>query len=240
VAVFPGFYLSTVPYEIPTFTEVMGLSKFSTQLQNLTTDLFLLQGDHTQFSNFLIEGAADPALWAFQLNNRSNVHIRNVDMLHWGFSSKQGFVRQVGATWSILFIEHCVVDSYKTQGEAIHLICSAPVSYLNDVTINDLFLDTFHLNTFGGGLLLPGCRDVRIKYSTIRSRRDHSYTTGIYHATYPGGQTGTQPDLVLRHSYVEAAVACFAQAGTTHTLIQSDCLGALTSGTRTLRNTAIA
>jgi hypothetical protein len=233
IMVWPGKYFTSAPVVVPQWTGVKGISKGLTQFQNDTTDMFVCSGNNW-FEDFLIEGSANPAIWAFQGNNANSIHIRNVDMLHNGFISQQGFLRQVGATWAILFCEHCIIDSYKLTSYTNFLHNTAAAARFCDVVYDDIFFDTFHLTSSGGSFLLRGVQDVRIRNSTVRGVAVH--TTGA--RLEKGGVTGT-PDLSIRHSYFAGGVPVFGEAGTHYNLINADAVGALTSGTRTLRNSSV-
>jgi hypothetical protein len=236
ILVYPGLYTSVTPYVIPAFVEVAGVSKFTVELYNTTTDLFDIQGDNVHFTNFLIRGAPAPSLVAFRCNDHSAIHVRYVDMLHNNELSTQKFLVQSGSNWKILFLEHLVIDSWRTTaGYLIQLSNTASAARFCDVIVNDVFADTFHLTDYGGEFLLEGCQDVRFGDCTLRGIA--VYHTAVY-VKRLSGQTGT-PEFLMRNSYCQGAVTLWAEANCSYTLVNSDCVGANTpAGTRTVRNSA--
>lgn len=235
ILVYPGLYTSTAAYVIPAFVDVVGVSKFSVELYNATTDLFDIQGDNTSFQNFLIRGAAAPSLYAFKCNNKSAIHIRHVDMLNNNFTATQKFLEQIGSTWHILFIEHCVIDSYRLSDYLVLLRDTNSTPRLCDVIVNDVFADTYHLTNYGGEFLVEGCKDVRFGFCVFRGIA--VYHTGVY-LRRSSGQSGT-PEFQMRHSYVEGAVTLYGEANTNYVLLNTDAVGAATAGTRTTRNSSV-
>ena len=235
ILIWPGLYVSNAPYVIPSFVDVVGVSKFSCELYNETTNMFEIDGDNVQFTNFLIRGAPTDSIYAFDCNNHSAIHIRYVDMLHNNFLSKQKFLRQVGSTWAILFMEYCIIDSYRLNDYCILLTNQSGTDRLCDVIINEVFCDTFHLTNFGGSFQVQGCKDVRFRYCTIRGNAP--WNTGI-RLEKPVGFSGI-PQIEVRHCYLDGGVPVFGESGTNYYLINTDAIGSTTAGTRTMRNSSV-
>lgn len=233
IKVWPGKYISSEVIIIPSWVGVQGVSKGLVQFQNDTTDLFRCSGNNW-FEDFLVEGSSNSSVYAFDGYNSNAIHIRRVDMLHNGGTSRQKFLKQVGSTWSILFIEDCIIDMYATSGYAVFLHNTGAAARFCDTIINNVFFDAFHLTGFGGSFQIRGCQDVRIRNSTIRGVA--VWNTGV--RVELGGVTGT-PRVDIRHCYLEGGVPVYGESGTNYLLINTDAIGALTDGTRTLRNSSV-
>ena len=234
ILVHPGKYITTATLTLPAWCTLKGASKGAVQFQNDTTDLFTCSGNNF-FEDFLIEGGTLSTTYAFECNNTSGIHIRNVDMLNNGGTSTQKFLNQSGATWSVLFIERCVIDYYFTSGYAISLTNSGAAARFCDVIINDLFLDSYQLTGFGGGIRVQGCQDVRVKRSTIRGAA--TWNTGI--RLNLNGVTGT-PRVKVFNSDLEGGIALFNEAGTEFILgaVVTDGSESF-SGTKTIRSVVV-
>lgn len=239
IMVWPGFYASTAPVTIPSFVGVVGLSKGLVQFSNATTNIFTCS-DNTWFENFLVEGAANAAIYAFEGNNASGVHVRNVDMLNNGGTATQGFIHQTGATWHTWFVERSVQDSFRASGYVNYFANTAGGAARQlDVEINDVFCDTYHLTGYGGGFELISAHDIRFRNCKIRGGDQaggSTHQTGIRHEA--GTATGTK-NIEIFASYLAGGVPIYGEAGTDYTLMNSDAVGSLTAGTRTMRNSSV-
>jgi len=246
IKVWPGKYTSTASVTIPSWCGVQGVSKGLTQFQNDTTSIFTCS-DHVWFEDFLVEGSATAALFAIEGNNASHVHIRRVDMLNNGGTARQKFFHNSGATWITLFIEDCIID-YRGLGEATGLTDYAIIlentgtaARFIDTEIQNLFSDSFALTNFGGSIHLFNVQDIRIRNSQIRGVA--TFTTGVRHIR-PAGKTGT-PLLEVHNSFLGGAagtaggVPIYGGANTNTILTNTDAVGALFDGTKTLRNSSI-
>lgn len=182
IVVHPGLYTETSTIDVPGNVCVRGVSKGVARLINSTTDYFRCTGANTFFEDLLFEGNGAAATWCINANNQNAVHVRRVDLLNNGGTSTQGFITQAGATWAVLFIEDCIVDSYKTTGDVVFLDNTSGTARFVDAIINNVFFDNF----FGGDLIrIEGCQDVRIRNSTLRT------DVGIMVDLQTGGATGT-------------------------------------------------
>lgn len=239
IMLWPGKYDMTAKVTIPAYTGVKGVSKGLVQLYNNTTDMFQCS-DHTWFEDFLIEGAATASLYAFDCNNAQGVHVRRVDMLNNGGTARQKFLKQVGSTWTVLFIEDCIVDYRAISDYAVLLQNSSGAARFCDVNVNDVFFDAYGLTTYGGSFLVRACQDVRFKRSTIRGAA--TWNTGIRLEKY--GATGT-PSIEVKHCDMAnvqnsaGGVSIYNESGTTVYLTNSDCPGSSFAGTVVNRNSNV-
>jgi hypothetical protein len=241
VYVWPGKYVTSSVITVPQFVGIKGLSKGLVQFQNNSTDLFKCSED-TFFEDFLVEGSPNASLYAFDGNNANAVHVRNVDMLrNVGDVSRQKFLKQSGATWRILFIEHCIIDYRALNDYAVLLENTSGAARFVDANINDVFFDAYNLTNFGGSFLLRGVQDVRIKRSTIRGSA--TWNTGIRLERF--GVTGT-PSVEVRQcdmagpQNAASGVSIFNEAGTAVYISNSDAPASVFSGTVVNRNSFVA
>lgn len=236
IFIHPGYYTLTARLDIPAYVGVKGTSKGLVQLYNNTTNMFRPSGNNW-FEDFLVEGAATTSLSVFDGNNASDVHIRRVDMLKNSGNCKQHFITQTGTSWKTWFVEDCIIDWYFTGGSPWYLVLFENTSGATrsvDVIMNNIFFDAFHLTDYGHQILVRNASDVRIRNSTIRGSA--TYHTGV--RVENSGVSGT-PEVHVRHSYLEGGVPVYGQASTNYYLINADAIGALTSGTRTMRNSSV-
>jgi hypothetical protein len=240
VYVWPGKYVTSSVITVPQFVGIKGLSKGLVQFQNDSTDLFKCSGD-TFFEDFLVEGSPNASLYAFDGNNANAVHVRNVDMLrNVGDVSRQKFLKQSGATWEILFIEHCIIDYRALNDYAVLLENTSGAARFVDTNINDVFFDAFNLTNFGGSFLLRGVQDVRIKRSTIRGAA--TWNTGIRLERF--GVTGT-PSVEVRQcdmagpQNAAGGVSIFNEAGTAAYVSNTDAPNSIFSGASVVRNSFV-
>ena len=232
ILIFPGYYAMTSEITVPSWVHVKGVSKRAVQLYNNTTDMFKVSG-YNWFSDFLIEGAPTTTLAAFDGDDKSNVRIARVDMLKNAGNNKQRFIWQSGANWETWLIEDCIIDWYGTGGYVNLLANTSGAARAVDVVFNNVFFDAFQLTTWGHNIGVRACKDVRIRNSTIRG--NGGWHTGV--RVENGGIAGSVCH--VRHSYLEGGVPVFGEANTHYNLINSDAIGALTAGTRTLRNSSV-
>jgi hypothetical protein len=232
----PGYYDMTEGVDVSQYIEIRGVSKHVVQLHNATTDMFRVTGPSVFFNDFLIEGAAAPSLYVFNGNNQDRMHVRNVDMLMNSGASTQKFLKQVGSTWTNMFIEHCVIDSYTTSSYLVLLTNSSGAARMVDCQLNDVSIDTYHLTNYGGGVLIRDCQDVRIG-NCREIRGQATYHTGV-RIERQVGTTGT-PRVDIRHSYLYGGVPVYGAANTDYWLVNTEAVGAATAGTRTVHNSTV-
>ncbi len=244
IQVGPGTFTETVTVAMPSYVGLNGAGKGVTRIINSTTDMFRC-ATNQWYENFLVEGS-NVASSVFLGNDASRVHVRNVDFLNNGGANTQPFITQVGSTWATWFVEHCVIDSYRTSGYVMTFQNSSGACRFVDVEINDVFCDTFHLTNFGGGCLVRACQDVRFKDSKIRGGNNaggsSNLQTGIRIELF--GATGTAWMEVFTTYFngirgTAGEVAIYGTVGTDYLLANSYAPGAITDGTRTVSNSAL-
>jgi hypothetical protein len=239
INVWPGFYTHTDVVTVPSWVGIKGVSKGLVQFRNDTTDLFRCSS-HVWFEDFLIEGSATSSVYAFDCDNKNAIHVRNVDMLNALGAARQKFLKQSGSTWTVLFIEHCIIDYFGTSGYSVLLENTAASARLVDTVVNDLLIDAYNLSTWGGSFQLRGIRDVRINRSTIRGIATHN--TGV--RLELAGVTGT-PSAEIRHTSfanVEngaGGVSIYNEAGTHVYLANTEAPASAFAGGVTIRNSHI-
>jgi hypothetical protein len=239
IKLWPGQYVMTSRLDVPGFVSVEGVTNKSTvQLFNDTTDMFRVTGDNTWFSGFIIEGSPNPAVYAFDANNTSGFHLRNLDMLNRNGTSQQKFLKQSGATWHTMFLEHLVIDSYQPDNYCVFLENTSVAGRFVDVEINDVFCDTYHLTNYGGGFLVRGCQDVRFRDSKIRGSA--TYQTGI--RIEKGVPTGTPLVEVFTTLFENQStgVSIYNQASTTVSVYNSQAPNCIFDGGNVVKNSFVA
>jgi hypothetical protein len=234
VMVWPGKYTMTSAVTVPAYVGIKGVSKGLVQFQNNTTDMFICSGNNW-FEDFLIEGGTLSSVYAFDGNNKDKIHIRRVDMLNNGGTSVQKFLKQVGSTWKVLFIEDCIVDYYATSGYAVLLHNNGAAARFCDTIINNVFFDAYQLTGYGGSFQLKGVQDVRFRNSTIRGAA--TYNSSIRHEL--SGVTGT-PDINVRHCFLSGGVPIYNESGTYAYLRQTSAFGSLFDGGASFRASFVA
>lgn len=233
IQVWPGKYTTTAAITVPSYVGIKGVSKGLVQFQNNTTDMFVCSGNNW-FEDFLVEGGTLSSVYAFDGNNKDRIHIRRVDMLNNGGASVQKFLKQIGSTWKVLFIEDCIIDYYATSGYAVFLDNTSGATRYCDTIINNVFFDAYQLTGYGGSFQLQGVDDVRFRNSTIRGAA--TWNTGIRHEV--GGASGT-PTIHVRHCHLEGGVPIYTEAGTQIWLRNTVALGALFDGSAGCRNSSV-
>lgn len=233
IMVWPGKYTMTSTVTVPSYVGIKGVSKGLVQFQNNTTDMFTCSGNNW-FEDFLVEGGTLSSVYAFDGNNKDRIHIRRVDMLNNGGASVQKFLKQIGSTWKVLFIEDCIVDYYATSGYAVFLDNTSGAARYCDTIINNVFFDAYQLTGYGGSFQLQGVDDVRFRNSTIRGAA--TWNTGIRHEV--GGASGT-PTIHVRHCHLEGGVPIYSETGTLIWLRNTVALGALFDGSAGCRNSSV-
>lgn len=233
ILVGPGKYAMSSAITVPSYVGIKGVSKGLVQFQNNTTDMFVCSGNNW-FEDFLVEGGTLSSVYAFDGNNKDRIHIRRVDMLNNRGTAVQKFLKQVGSTWKVLFIEDCIVDYYATSGYAVLLQNSGAAARYCDTVINNVFFDAYQLTGYGGSFQLKGVQDVRFRNSTIRGAA--TWNTGIRHEL--SGVTGV-PEIHVRHCFLEGGVPIYSESGTLIWLRQVTALGALFDGSAGCRNSSV-
>lgn len=240
ICVWPGKYTSSALITVPAYVGIKGISKGLVQFQNDTTDLFRAGGNNF-FEDFLVEGSPTASLYAFDCNNANAVHVRSVDMLNNGGTARQKFLKQVGSTWAVMFIEDCVIDYRATSDYAVLLQNDSGAARFVDTNIKDVFFDAYGLTTYGGSFLMRGVRDVRVKRSTIRGAA--TYNTGIRLEKF--GVSGTPSVEVKQCDFANVensagGVSIYNESGTTVYITNSDAPGSSFAGTVVNRNSYVA
>jgi len=241
VIIHPGTYTMTSAITVPRWCTVKGIDKNSVRLKNNTTNMFTMS-NNTWLQDFLIEGENNSTLWNIEANDSSDVHVRRVDQLDNGGLNQHGFFVAEGSSFRTIFIEDCIVNSYRTSGRSIiRFWNTGAAARAVDAVVNNVFLDAFQLSNFMTGVQNIGCTDLRIRNSTIRGQGQ--FMTGV--RTELNGVTGT-PETEVRHcflgggpgdqGYGGGATALFCEAGTRELVYNSFAPSVASAGTRVTFN----
>ena len=221
-----GEHTDNAPLTVPNWTTIKGVSKGAASFYNDASDCFVC-GHDVYFEDFIVTVGATAGTFAFIGNNSDAIHIRNVDFLNFHGYRPQGFLKQEGATWKILFIERCVIDYRHTSGYAIELRNTSGASRWVDSTINDCFIDAYALTAYGGGIAADQVQDIRVWNSTIRGQAPHN--TGVR-------LTGASATFEIRNSTFNGfnntgtGVSVYGAAGSTVYLSNTDAPGSIFDG----------
>lgn len=159
IHVMPGLYAEQITMK--SWVDVRGISKHSVQVEFGATDGAFKLADFVQIEDLIIENSATEGHWGIVGVNNSHVHIRNVDFLAPFGSHKRGAgIKNTGTSWNTWFIEHCVINVYTQTNQGIFL--ESDGADLADVTINDVFVDSFEATT-GGSILLNNLIDSQLR-----------------------------------------------------------------------------
>jgi hypothetical protein len=244
IQVGPGTYTETSKIAMPSYVGLNGSGKGVTRIVNSTTDMFQCSTNQW-YSNFLVEGS-NIANSVFLGSDASRVHVRDVDFLNNGGANTQPFITQSGSTWATWFVEHCVIDSYRTSGYVMNFINTSGACRFVDVELNDVFCDTFHLTNFGGGALIRACQDIRFKDCKIRGGNNaggsSSFQTGIRIELFSATGTAWMEVFTTYFNGIRGTtgeVAIYGTVGSDYLLANSYAPGAITDGTRTVSNSAV-
>lgn len=234
ILVGPGHYTMTARVDVPEWVNIIGSGRGVTNFENNTTDMFRPLG-WNHFEGFRIEGATNKDLWAFDCNNATAVHVRNVEMVNNGTNARGRFLKQNGATWSILQLDNILIDYYG-QGDATDTV-DYPIWLENtsgaarnvDCWFHGVWNDSYQLTDYGGSVLIQNCSDVRMHYSWFRGAA--TYNTGVYFAR-TSGVTGT-PTIYMNNCFHDGAVPTYNTANTTILKFGCRTTGQITDGTVT-------
>lgn len=234
VLVWPGWYTMSTPVVVPSYVTIKGIDRRNTILENATTEMFTVGGDHVGFVEFGVNGSSDEFLPVIQGNDKSNVYLYNLDLM--GDDNRQRLLRQVGNNWTECWIRNCVVVTTRTQDWSVYL-------GTNDTTVRTLnaYVEYCkHINSYsnptGGGLL--NVRGLR----TVRCNSLYVVGQGVNHIGLNidrSGQSSGTAEMIISNSYVEGGVAVRGEANTNYTLTNTDAVGATTAGSRVLRNSSV-
>lgn len=159
VLVMPGKYAEQVTMK--SWVDVRGVCRRTVQIEHGATDGAVKLSDFCQIEDLLIENSSTEGHWGIVGDNVSHWHIRNVDLLAPFGSSKRGAgIKVTGTSWGTGFIEQCVINTYTQTNQGIYL--DSDGVDLADVTINDVFVDSFEATT-GGGILLDNVIDTQLR-----------------------------------------------------------------------------
>lgn len=158
VWVMPGNYAEQVTMK--SWVDVRGASKHTTQIEYGSSSGALILADWVQVEDILFELTSIEGDWAIVGTDTSNWHIRNCDFLASSSTKRGAGIKVTGSTWHTAFIEHCVINSYSQTNHGLRLEGNGVV--LNDVTINDVFPDSFGATT-GGSVLFNNLKDIQCR-----------------------------------------------------------------------------
>jgi hypothetical protein len=187
VWVMPGNYAEQVTMQ--SWVDVRGASKRTVQIEYSSSSGALILADWVQVEDILFELTSTEGDWAIVGTDTSNWHIRNVDFLASNSGKRGAGIKVTGSTWHTAFIEHCVINSYSQTNHGIRLEGNGAVQ--NDVTINDVFPDSFGATT-GGSVLFNNLKDIQCRDLWARTAT----------AGYCVRVTGTS-DVTLNNSWLE-------------------------------------
>lgn len=227
VYVHTGYYDSTAlgTYSVPRYVTTRGLGgKGAVQLFNSAANMFTPAAGDVWFQDLLIEGSNNTNIYAFDCNNQSRIHLKDVDMFDNAGTARQKYLTQSGATWSVLKLEHCDVDYNGLSLYPISIFNTGAVRQV-DCWMKDIFVDCFALTSGGGAIELSKVRDVRIWDHIIRGPNTESPPgTKIFTGVRVRNGSGTGITVELGPGYIGGAeagsggVAVFGDANTLTTL----------------------
>jgi hypothetical protein len=160
IFVHTGRYEMSSTVVIPALTVVRGAG--AVQVYNPSSTMFRAGGDGVMLDNLNVEGSDAPGP-VFDGDDRKYLTVSN---MYVGGGSQQ-VIRQVGPSWHTMFVQHLIVDSARGSGWAFTFGSTSGLRY-NDLEINDVFSDTYHLGSQGGSFELTSVRDVRFRDCKIR------------------------------------------------------------------------
>ncbi len=245
VRIAPGTYEMTARIDLPNWVTIQGTCKTSVHLRNNTTDMFRCLGPGVVFEEFTIDGSTtNNTIYGIDCNNQVGIYVRNVDMFSVPSGQcKQRFLKQDGASWSVLHIDTCTIDYRALSDYAIFLRNTGAVRFC-DTWIERCFIDAFALTSFGGCVYTEKVQDVRLWYNVMRGTGANY--TGVFVSR---GGTGTGIVVELAHHTGSGAlggghaggIAVFGESNCT--VVLDNCLarGAAVAGggTLTSRNSFI-
>lgn len=165
VWIMPGTYTEQITMK--SWVDLRGAGKHATRLTFTgNNNGTIILADWVQIEDILIETSDTSTEWAILGTNCSNWHIRNVDILSASTSKRSQGIKSTGTSWHTGFIEHCVMNIYSQTGYGIYM--ESDGADLADVTINDVFLDTYEA-TSGGGLYLKNIIDIQVRDGMFRT-----------------------------------------------------------------------
>ena len=195
VRVMPGDYNEQVT--MTDWVDVRGAGKHATRITfSGDNGGAIILSDWSQVEDLLIETNTTATEWAIVGDNVSNWHIRNVDILSGNGANDSQGIKVTGTSWATGFIEHCVMNLYTKSGWGIYLTSDGDNV---DVTINDVFLDTWSATT-GGGVYISNAKDIQIRNSHFRTSAagncveidNAGSEVEIAHTIMQGGNAGLQ------------------------------------------------
>lgn len=203
ILVWPGKYTTSAVVDVPGYVGVKGIDRATVIFQNDATSIFRAAGPQVYLSDFLIAGSPTAGLYAIDGNNQNGLEVRNVNMLHNGFTSRQNFLRQSGATWYTMFVQSCIVDGYLTSGE-LCLIENTNVAAARavDTHFTDCFFDALHLTGLGGIMRVRGVNDIYLRTGSLFRVNPGANYTGIRLET--GGVLAGTPAMEIHFSAIVA------------------------------------
>lgn len=245
IQIHQGYYVTTAPMVIPEWVSVRGVAYGACHLYNEDSDLFVASGNNIHFENLIIEGSST-SFNCFDFHGFSRINMRRCDLLANGGVNTQRFIDQRGDTWHTHMITDCLVDDYIHSSYAVWFDNTSGACRYVDIEFDGVFVDTFFLTGYGGGFSFRSCQDVRFRNCKIRGGNSgggsSSYFTGVRIERH--GATGTAwaqiHGTTIEGLYGSTgAVAVYGEAGTHYILTNTDAIGALTAGTRTIRNSSV-
>ncbi len=233
IMVWPGKYTTTASVTVPSYVGIVGVSRGMVQLQNNTTNMFICSGNNW-FENFTVESGTLSTVYAFDGNDKSDLHFDNVGMSVLNGTPAQKFLLQSGATWTRLFLNLCEINYNASSGYAILLKNTAAASRSVYVDITHCYANNSGMSSgAGGSFQIQGCSEVRFMDCTIRG----SGSIGI--SLEVGGVTGT-PYCTVRNSYLTCWTPITNQASTQVVINNTQAFGCEINGLFTISNSIIS
>ncbi len=164
IEVMPGKYAEQVTMQ--SWVDLRGASKHTVQIEFGDTGGALILASSCQVEDLLFELTATEGHWAIVGDNVSNWHIRNCDFLASVNTKRGAGIKVTGSSWNTGFIEHCIINSFTQTNHGIRL--ESDGADLADMTLNDVFVDTFEATT-GGGILLNNILDTQLRQVFART-----------------------------------------------------------------------
>ncbi|MEZ4295444.1 MAG: hypothetical protein R3B70_10755 [Polyangiaceae bacterium] len=110
-----------------------------------------------------------PSQWVIHANNKSNIGLRNIDVIPQDTTARSGCIKITGGSWTTILMEFVGMSYFGETGCALSISGNASAPQNSDLHLRNMFVDALKLNVVeAAAILLQDCHTSYLSNSLVR------------------------------------------------------------------------
>lgn len=200
VYVYPGTYAENITCK--QYVNIVGVNKSSVFIAPAAGSASgnVVLDSYVELQNLTIwtPGNSTSSHYTMVSNNKTNIGIRNVDIIASGGTALGHCLKVTGSTWTTYLIESLGMSYFGTSGYAIEIAGNSASPQNSDMHFINCFVDALFVNGSGGCISVKDCHTLYLRNSLVR-------TTSVGNCLNTARTTTGLVNVLVEGSALEAA-----------------------------------